>query len=234
MADKVIDIPGVGPIEFPDSMTDAQVNAAATRLYQDKNPGAKQPPVTNWSDSSALTLAASAKAVPAVGNALYEFGTNPNVPKAAASVGRVLGGAAPAVGGIASGNPVAAVNGVLGASQGAWAGGKTGWFTGKLAQDMARPVAAALEKAAPYAQALSTASGAQGALDLAQMSDPKRQDIGFLGIGPSGAADPNHPAILNLLAMKATDAIKTLMKEASLSVTDAVKAYRALKAQAGS
>lgn len=32
---------------------------------------------------------------------------------------------------------------------------------------------------------LSVASGAQGALDLAQMSEPERRDIGFLGIGAS-------------------------------------------------
>jgi len=43
MPDKVIDIPGVGPIAFPDSMSDDQMNAAAAKLYREANP--EHPPV---------------------------------------------------------------------------------------------------------------------------------------------------------------------------------------------
>ena len=60
MADKVIDIPGVGPTAFPDSMTEAQINAAATRVYQDANPGKKQPPVKSWTDTAVDALPAIA------------------------------------------------------------------------------------------------------------------------------------------------------------------------------
>lgn len=62
MPDKVIDIPGHGQIAFPDSMSDAQINAAATKLYQDANPGKKQPPVRSWMDTAVDWL-------PAVGGA---------------------------------------------------------------------------------------------------------------------------------------------------------------------
>lgn len=42
----------MGPIAFPDYMTPMQVNAAATRLYQNANAGEKQPPVKNWTDQA--------------------------------------------------------------------------------------------------------------------------------------------------------------------------------------
>lgn len=60
MPDKVIDIPGIGPTAFPDSMSDAQINAAATRVYQDANPGKKQPPVKSWVDTAVNALPAIA------------------------------------------------------------------------------------------------------------------------------------------------------------------------------
>jgi hypothetical protein len=50
-------------------------------------------------------------------------------------------------------------------------------------QSLAAPVSNAMETLAPYAQAISTVSGAQGVLDLAQMADSTRKDIGTLGIG---------------------------------------------------
>lgn len=50
--DQVIDVPGVGAVAFPGSMTDAQINAAATKLYQGANPSKKQPPVKSWVDTA--------------------------------------------------------------------------------------------------------------------------------------------------------------------------------------
>ncbi len=50
--DRLIEIPDVGNIAFPSSMTDAQINAAATRLYKEKHPEKKQPPVTSWVDTA--------------------------------------------------------------------------------------------------------------------------------------------------------------------------------------
>ncbi len=51
-AEKVIDIPGVGSVAFPAGMTEAEINAASTRLYKDANPQAKRPPVTSWIDTA--------------------------------------------------------------------------------------------------------------------------------------------------------------------------------------
>lgn len=205
MADTQIDIPGVGPVAFPDSMTEAQINAAATRLYQNANIGKKQPPVTAWTGTpptegagpGALDVAGTAKMIPPAGRAAMELATNPNVPKVAAKIGRVVGGVAPAVTGLVEGSPIATMAGLAASGKTAWAGGKTGYYTGKAAQGAAGPVAKALEVLTPYAQALSTLAGAQGVNDLAQMAEPDRQDIGFLGMGPSAkvGAVPNADAI---------------------------------------
>jgi hypothetical protein len=185
MPDQVIDIPGVGVTSFPDSMTEAQVNAAATRLYQQANPGKKQPPQSNW---GATAMQGASALIQPVANAAAEVATNPNVPKMAATIGRTIGAVAPPVAGAIEAGPVGFLAGTAAAAKGAWAGGKTGWFTGKLAQNVAAPIADIMEKAVPYAQAVSTLAGAQGVNDLAQMADPKREDIGTLGVGGSGQA----------------------------------------------
>lgn len=96
MPDKVIDIPGHGQIAFPDTMSDAQINAAATKLYQEANPGKKQPPVKSWMDTAVDWL-------PAVGGA----------------VGGVVGGIGGTVAGVG-------VGGVPGAIGGATLGGAAG------------------------------------------------------------------------------------------------------------
>lgn len=143
--------------------------------------------------NSALVLNLSAHLVPYVASVLEEFATSPNVPKIAAQAGRVMGGAAPVIGGgIEFGLPGAMV-GVAGSAKGAWLGGKTGWHTGKMVQNLSAPVAQAMEKLAPYAQTLATLSGAQGVLDLAQMAEPDRRDIGFMGVGPHVDVPANAP-----------------------------------------
>ena len=205
-------------VEFPDSMTEAQINAAATRLYKGANPGAKQPPVTSWTDSDSvakaapgsntgLAVAASGRAIPAAAAGAMELATNPAVPRVAAKIGKVAGGLAPVVGGFGAGGPIGGLAGVGAAAKGAWAGGKTGWFTGKLAQSLASPVASALEKVSPYAQALSTFGGVQSALDLAQMAEPNRQDIGVLGVGKSVTV----PTADDLVKMPLKDAIQAMV-----------------------
>lgn len=159
------------------------------------------------SDAGALGLAEISPTLRTASRLTTEFATNPSVPKTSAAIGRVIGGVAPVIAGAAEGGPVGALVGVAASSKGAWAGGKTGWFTGKLAQNMSAPVASALQKVTPYLQAVSTVSGAQGALDLAQMAEPSRKDIGFLGLSieqPRSTDEQKaHPALLNLLAMKA-------------------------------
>lgn len=212
MADTEIDIPGVGHVAFPDSMTSAQIDAAATRLYQNARVTAGKTsetagasgdaaPQTAPGSNMALGAAAAGRGIPAAATGVMELATNPAVPQMAATAGRVAGAIAP----IAKFGPV----GVVGAAKGAWAGGKAGYFTGKLAQAAAGPVAGALEKIAPYAQTLSTLSGAQGVGDLAQMAEPERRDIGTLGVGPSvkTGAIPMTP---ELVAMPVEDAVKSL------------------------
>jgi hypothetical protein len=183
MPDKVIDIPGVGPTAFPDSMSDQEINAAATRVYQDANPGKKQPPVTSWAGTS-VPAAAISQALPSVANVAAEFGTNPNVPKIAANIGRAVGGMT---------SLPAGQSGFGSIQKGAYAGGKSGWFTGKMLQDLARPASTAMEAAAPVATALS---GALGGGDLAQMDDPKRQDIGTLGVGPTDVKASDQASVM--------------------------------------
>lgn len=129
---------------------------------------------TTPTTSSALELAAAGAAVPIAAHAAMEVATSPNAAKAGSAIGQIIGG----VDGALKAGP-------MGAAGGAWTGGKAGWFTGKLAQKLAAPIAGVAEKIAPYAQTLSTLSGAQGIADLAQMAEPNRKDIGFLGIGPS-------------------------------------------------
>lgn len=134
--------------------------------------------------SNGLTLAATAASAPVAEKLALESATNPHIPKIMSGVGQVVGG----VKGAVSGGP-------LEAAGGAYVGGKAGWFTGKLMQKIASPVARVASAAAPYAQTLSTLSGASGVGDLAQMEEPDRKDIGFLGIGtstPEGNGSGSH------------------------------------------
>lgn len=255
MADTVIDIPGVGPVAFPDSMTEAQINAASTRLYKNANVGAKQPPVTSWVDSVksasiaspestvGLPLTLAAKAVPLLANAAEEVATNPAVPAMAAKAGRAVGAVVP----IVKAGPL----GMLASGKGAWAGGKGGWFAGKLAQDAAGPVANALNTAKPYVEgAATTLAGAQGALDLAQMAEPGRRDIGTLGVGktvPDAAVQnaaaanqlkwldrqANHEGFgASILALPKADAIDAVQK-IGLSRGDATRVVMNLRVWSG-
>lgn len=92
MPDKVIDIPGHGSIAFPDTMSDAQINAAATKLYQDANPTKKQPPVKSWVDTAVDWLPSVAGAA---GGLIGGIGGTVG--------GAVVGGAPGAIGGAALG-----------------------------------------------------------------------------------------------------------------------------------
>lgn len=220
MADKLVTFEGKTHA-FPNDFTDADISAALGAIPAAN--ASASPKAKTWtpSPSGALALATTGKAVAPTAQALAEFGTNPGVAKTAATAGRVVGGLT---------SLPAGLSGFGSVQKGAYAGGKAGYFTGKMAQDMARPVSTALEKLAPYAQALSTASGAQGALDLAQMAEPDRKDIGFLGVGSGDPGDPNHPALLNLIATKIGEAVKSLVSK-GMSEKEAVRTVLNLKAK---
>lgn len=64
MPDKIIEIPNVGRIAFPDSMTPDQINAAAGKLYADKNPDHPPPdPKHSWVDTAVDWLPTAGGAV---------------------------------------------------------------------------------------------------------------------------------------------------------------------------
>lgn len=160
--------------------------------------------------NSALALAGVGPGTRVAAQEAMRFGTSPTVPKTAAMMGRMIGGAAPVIGGASVGGLGGAALGLAGARQGAWAGGGSGWFLGKVAQGVARPLAGALEAAAPVAQMVGRLAGPQGLGDLAQMAEPERQDIGFLGMGKSVDVPGAHPPLLNAAYGKARDAIGRL------------------------
>lgn len=170
--------------EFPDDATDDEIAAAL---------GDSEPP---RSDGTGLALAATRAAVPGVRQIVEEVATHPGIVSGATRAGHTAGG----LGGILKAGP-------LGMDAGARYGGKVGHVAGTAAQRTAGVVARGLEKAAPYAQSLSTLAGAQGVLDLAQMAEPGRRDIGVLGVeigSPrrSEQEQQDHPALINMLFRK--------------------------------
>ena len=70
------------------------------------------------------------------------------------------------------------------------------------------------------ATGLSVASAVQGGLDLAQMAEPTRQDIGFFGIGHSTDNTPTAAALKQIGA--SVDAVKFLVAK-GVSPSDAMK-----------
>lgn len=142
--------------------------------------GAREPDT-----KSGIVLTGAGEVIPASATLARTFANSPNVPQIASKIGRVIGGIAPVIGGAEAGGVTGALAGVAAASKGAWAGGRTGWFTGKLLQKLASPVAGTLEAVAPYAQTLSTLGSIANVGSLAQMAEPGRKDIGFLGVGAS-------------------------------------------------
>lgn len=181
----VIVAPDGSEHEFPAGM-DPKRAAAIVRA---------QFPEGNRTLSDAQNTGGAAMAgVPAAANIAARVATSPTLPQTAATIGRVTGAIAPMVaGGYEYGLP-GFMSGAVGAAKGSWAGGKTGYFTGKLIQKAALPVAKGLEAIAPAASALS---GASGVGDLAQMAEPNRKDIGFLGLGPSVNVPGAEPPLIN-------------------------------------
>jgi hypothetical protein len=97
MPDKVIDIPGYGQVAFPDSMSEADINAAAGKLYKEKNPDHPPPdPKHSWIDTAVDWL-----------------------PAAGGAAGGIIGG----IGGTVAGMGVGGVPGAIG---GAALGGGAG------------------------------------------------------------------------------------------------------------
>lgn len=170
-------------------------------------------PVTTARPSTniALGFAGAGKATRTAADIATELATNPKVPYIGSKIGRAVGAVAPVVAGAQEGGLVGAMVGMAASAKTAWAGGRTGWFSAKLAQNIAAPAADILVKATPYMKALNRFAGPQSALDLAQLADPNRRDIGVLGIGSTQHVPGEHPALVNLAVQKIGDSIKSLM-----------------------
>lgn len=145
----------------------------------DAPPPKKEP--DQASVGAAVPSAFATHLLPYVQHAIEAFATSPSVKPAAAKAGRVLGAVTSFPAGITGFGDVA---------KGAWTGGKAGWFTGKLAQDIVASMADKIEAHwHTLNAAASKAVAATGVGELAQMAEPDRKDIGFLGIGKSVSDD---------------------------------------------
>lgn len=187
------DIIAIGPdgVEnhFPAGTTDAQISAALGAIpFANKS---VMPSAPTW---KALALQTAAKAAPLTEAAMTEFATSPTAPKTLSGIANGLVTTGGVVKGVMSGN----ASQVLAAPMEGWAAGKGAYWLGRNLQSVATPIAKAAEAAAPFAQTMSTLSGASGVGDLAQMVEPGRQDIGFLGVG--GGIDPNDPRVVANMA----------------------------------
>lgn len=189
-------IPGVGLVEFPDSMTADEMSVAAAQLHQQfldtraHNLTQQAGATGDHPDTStALSLAGAGAGVPIAARGMLDFATSPTAAKTLGSVARGLTTTGGVIHGLYRGNP----SEVIAAPISGWAAGKGGYFLGRNLQDVAKPIAGLLEKATPYASTFTQLAGAQGINDLAQMAEPSRKDIGFLGIGPSPTEIPPAP-----------------------------------------
>lgn len=177
-------------------------------------PAAAPRPAETQSSVGALPIAAAGAVTPKVAGWALELATNPDAWKTGATIGRVVGGLSGGAGavaaGLASGHPMTILGAPAAAAMGSWVGGKEGWRTMNLAQKLAGKSVPLLEAIGP---ALARAGLVQGGLDLAQMAEPTRQDIGFLGLG-GGTPDPQNPAMLNAAAQWLKDQVARALAKA--------------------
>lgn len=185
MPDKIIEIPNVGRIAFPDSMTPDQINAAAAKLYAEKNPSHPPPdPKHSWVDTAVDWL-------PTVGGV----------------AGGVIGGIGGTVGGMG-------VGGVPGAVGGATLGGAAGEAAKQLINDArGKPVpmmgGAALNIAKQGAiQGGSEAAGA----GIASVAAPVMKSAGE-AIMQSALKPGIRAAVKSVRAGETPAVVKTLLDE---------------------
>lgn len=192
-------------------------------LWDMKHAGGPNAPMTqvqtpqNQSDSGGLALAGTAaalKSLPKAANVMEEIASRPGMTEG------IVGAASTAVGlGMAAkdlyeGRPLDAAKHAVEGAGAPVAIKVLRKLAGNAVPDAADALTTGLGKGAtfarviaPYAQAITTASGAQGLLDLAQMVDKKRKDIGTLGVSldPEQRSQTDkdaHPALINAVASK--------------------------------
>ncbi len=174
-----IDIPGVGLVEFPDTMSDADISKAAAKLHAD---------ATTPSTTTGLKAAAGTATLPVAANLAERLATSPT----AAKIGGAIANSGTTIAGIIHGVRTGNIPEIIASPIAGWQAGKGGYWLTKRAQDVAGPIANGLEKVAPYANA---ATGALGAVDLAAMAHDNRP--GHTIFGPGGTVDPQHVPVMN-------------------------------------
>lgn len=145
---------------------------------------AAMPTEAHGSSSAAVTAAGASAALPVIRAGAEELATNPKAWKAGKVIGEVVGGVA----GMLKAGP-------LGAAGGMWVGGKAGWRLTNALQRVAAPIAKAAAAIEPYVKTAQPVIAAQGALDLAQMAEPERADIGVMGVGRTPSAQQTLASI---------------------------------------
>lgn len=219
---QIVDVPGVGEVEFPASMSDSDILAAVQRLSGSGQaaPGG----ATGQAPTSAPTgpSLASPGAILGLPAALYGKQAIPGAVRMAgkaiqlgSKAGRIVGGGLGASLGAAATAPAgfpflgAHVGGLVG-SKFARNISKAGKTAGTFVEEMGTrtiPKAGARGTALKFgrrmvgrtARVVPLLGAASMVTDLAQMAEPERQDIGFLGIGRTPNVPGQQPALLNAL-----------------------------------
>jgi len=142
-----IEIPGVGVVEFPDSMSDVDVTAAVKKLHDQATAAALPMPSPHSSQTPAVLLgtAAAASAAPLAQRALEHLATSPTAAQTGGAIARGATTLAALGRGLYSGD----MSQVLAAPTEGWVAGKGGYWLTQGLQKVAAPIATALEKAGP-------------------------------------------------------------------------------------
>ncbi len=166
---------------FREAGLDEQVSASDANKEFDSSSG-----------GAALPSAGAASAVPIGAVALNAISKSSKFPELTGAIARGVTTAASLYNGISTHNPYTTFT----APGVGWIAGKGGYFLGKDFQKIAGPISEGLKTAIPAASLATAASGVQGGLDLAQMDDPKREDIGTLGVGPTDIKASSQAAVM--------------------------------------
>ena len=174
---------------MPDKLLSADPRAGVVQHAADT---ADAKDSTTSGTNTAVSAALLAHLTPYLERGLMDFATNPNAAKVASGVAKGMNYLALPTAGAVSGGPVGATTGMLAAAKTAWPVGKAAYRSTQFMQGLAAPLTQFVEAISPYVQKLNPAIGAQGMLDLAQMVEPAREDIGVLGIGKTPSQPSNQ------------------------------------------
>lgn len=185
-----------------DDMDDAALEAAVLKAHPQYADLAREAMPTKAAlatdaggSGGGMAMAGLKGLLPLARQGIEGLATSPTLPKTMGSVARGL----TTVGAIGHGLYTGSPTEILAAPMEGWAAGKGGYFLGKGAQSLAGSAASGLEKIAPL---MGPMSGAAGVGDLAQMAEPNRKDIGFMGIGATQHVPGEKPALINSLLSK--------------------------------